>query len=143
MRATLINPFDNTIEDIDIPNTKIETIYEQIGAGRFDIARLGSNVVAFVDDMGLYRKDQRFWFFDMQGGRKLMAGKALLLSTDFEGETIELDPRATLELTRAFVRFIGNGDAAEVAIVAGAVKRPETTINSKVTWQWSPSEQKL
>lgn len=143
MRAILINPFDQTIEDIDIPNVEIETIYEQIGHEGFDISRLGSNVVAFVDEMGLYRKDQRYWLFDKPGGRVLMAGKALILSMGFDGETLELDPRATLALTRQYVRWLGNAETAEAAIVAGAVGRPEIAVNGHVIWQWSPGEEKL
>ena len=143
MRATLINPFDQTVEDIDIPNAEIETIYEQVGHEGFDISRLGSNVVAFVDEMGLYRKDQRYWHFDMPGGRVLMAGKALLLSMNPAGETIELDPRATVELTRHYVQFIGDKNHAEVFIKEGIVGRPEITVNGEVVWQWTPDEEKL
>lgn len=142
-RAIIINPFRRSVLEIAIPNTRIETIYEEIGHEGFDIARLGSNVVAFVDDAGLKRKDQRYWFFNKPGGGVLMAGKALLLSMGFDGETLELDRRVDVNVTRGFVQFIGNADAAEVAIIAGAVARPEITVNGNVTWRWSPGEEKL
>lgn len=143
MRAILINPFDQTVEDIDIPNGEIGTIYEQIGVEGFDISRLGGGVVAFVDDTGLKRKGQRYWCFNAPGVGVLMAGKGLLLSISPEGETSALADHASVEMTRRIVKFIGDATAVEKAIAEGLVTRPTITVNDRVIWLWTPSEEKL
>ena len=143
MRAILIDPFERTVEEIDVPNSGGETIKAKIGAPYFDIARMGSTVIGFVDDQGLCRKGQRFWHFDHPGGGVLMAGRCLIMSVDEEGETVGLDIRATLAHTKRYVEFLGNGEEAEGQILAGLLKRPNITLNGDIIWEWSPEKQVL
>lgn len=141
MRAIKIDPFARTVTEEDITDVSPSALCAEVGAQSLDFSGLGSMVVAVVDDLGLYRKDQRYWYFDLPGGKALMAGKAIILSRDFEGEIVGLDPRAGLDFTQSIVRWAGDAAMAEEAIVAGLVNRPTVAVNGDVIWAWSPASE--
>jgi hypothetical protein len=129
-----------------LPSLDRNTIAATIGVKWLDQSQLGSDVVAFVDDVGLKRKDQRFWHFTMS--RTVMAGRALLLSIK-DGETVALDPRADLVWTKHHVAFIGGAAALEANIERGFLDRPGVYMQSmnpgeepktETLWSWTPAE---
>lgn len=140
MRAIIIDPFLCKVVEKDVPDGSVDTILKEIGAPSFDVARLGSNVVGFVDDESLYRPEQQFWFFDIEGGRQMMAGRALIMSLDHAGETVSLDPRVDADDMREMIRWLGDSNAAEHAILQRRVLRPAITMNGTTIWQWTPEE---
>lgn len=148
MRAIIIDPFARKVEEIQIPNGELDTIYEAIGADCFCSISLGSGVKGFLDDQGLKRKGQAFWYFKRDGiGLVLNAGKALIVSMDHEGEITDLDGGASVEQLEACIHWVGDGIAAEIEISAGLVPRPSITVtfegSSNRSWEWSPVEQRL
>jgi hypothetical protein len=145
-RAILIDPRAAHVCEVVLPSLDRNTIAATIGVKWLDISHLGSGVAAFVDDVGLKRKDQRFWHFTMS--RVVMAGRALLLSIK-DGETVALDPRADLVWTKHHVAFIGGADAVEANIRLGLLDRPGVFMEGwnpgeqprkETLWSWTPDE---
>jgi hypothetical protein len=94
MKAYLINPFDQTIIEVEHSGDYKE-IYDLIqnGGSPFDAVYFGSDRDSiFVDDEGLFKEDQRF--FKLEGYNQPLAGRGLVLGCDDEGETVA--PKITL-----------------------------------------------
>lgn len=88
MKAYLIDPFEQTITEVE-HDGKLETIYAliQCGDSGFDLVHFGTNRDGiFVDDEGLYKKDQRY--FVLEGFPSPLAGRGLVTGCDDEGETV-------------------------------------------------------
>tara|TARA_R100000231_G_scaffold41182_3_gene35995 strand:- start:420 stop:764 length:345 start_codon:yes stop_codon:yes gene_type:complete len=82
MRAILINPFDETITEVEYSGD-FRQIYELTDCSTFDVVMLCNTDDLYVDDEGLL-KDNRYFSWS---GRNF-AGKGLILAHDEEGETI-------------------------------------------------------
>lgn len=100
MNAYLIDPFARTVTAVE-HNGDYQEIYKFIGASTFDIARLNDGDGIFVDDDGLSKHDQAFFLH--KGYGQPLAGKALVLGCDDEGDSVS--PRCTLEDLRQQVQF--------------------------------------
>lgn len=85
LKAILIDPFTKTVTDYSVERD-FRAIYAAIGRDCFDCVMLPDNHAMYVDDEGLYRKDQAF--FEL-GGKGPFAGKALILGNDREGDSID------------------------------------------------------
>ena len=86
MRAILINPTEKAITEVDYDGS-LESIKSYIDAPLFDAVRLNeAGDVMFVDDEGLYHAKD---FFRVEGLEHPIAGKALVLGTDYEGNSVE------------------------------------------------------
>lgn len=87
MKAILIDPDAKTVTDVECAKG-IDAIYALIRCGTFDVVRVGhfagEDQTMFVDDNGLYKKDQTF--FTLNGGGPF-AGPALILGSDQRGES--------------------------------------------------------
>jgi len=113
MKSFLIDPFNQKIE-VAIYSGDYKDISKLIEAdsGLFDVVRLYANQdVAFVDDEGLYVEDQKFWIH--KNYPTPLAGKALVLGTDDEGDSIS--PATTIEQLKDDIKFIG--DRFELALL--------------------------
>ncbi len=135
-RAIKIDPVARTVEEIDIPPTH-DAVRPIVGQEYFDYARLGSGVVALVDDQGLRRVGQHYWHF--RQSKVMMAGVAVMFSLGTE-DLEPLDDRVGLEQTRSYIEWLGTAAEAEQAIRKGIVHRPMITMNDEVIWAWSPDE---
>ena len=96
MRAILINPTEQAITEVDYDGS-LESIKGHIDAPLFDVVRLNeAGDAMFVDDEGLYNAKE---FFRVEGLEHPIAGKALALGTDYEGNSVEpmLESVETLE----------------------------------------------
>ncbi len=81
----LIDPFEKTITPVYYDGD-FHSIYNLIDCSCFDVVRCGKYDL-FVDDEGLFKDDQRFFLvFDYP---QPLAGKALVVGCDEEGNTIE------------------------------------------------------
>ena len=89
MRALLINPFDQTVEEIEYSGN-YRDIYKIIDCDIFTIASPNTvcdrRLDVFIDDEGLFKEDQAF--FMIAGYPQPLAGRGLLLESDDQGETI-------------------------------------------------------
>ncbi len=104
MKAIKINPFDQSITEIELPDaTDIDAIYSAlshtdagISVSMFDVFRFGGDVldVIYIDDDGLYMDGQMFFRVGMQP----LAGIGILVGTDSQGNTIS--PSISLEHVR-------------------------------------------
>ena len=88
MRAFLIDPFRQTVEQIEYSGD-FRQIYKLIDAECFDVARLNAKGDGiFVDDEGLYAEDQRF--FQHRLYPNPLAGKGLVIGCDMNnGESAD------------------------------------------------------
>ena len=82
MKGILINPFDETIKEVNISGN-IEDIYLLTECRTFDIVALSDKDDLYVDDEGLL-KDNRY--FTIYG--KAIAGRGLIMAHDIEGNSI-------------------------------------------------------
>lgn len=113
MKSFLIDPFNQKIE-VAIYSGDYKDISKIIEAdsGLFDVVRLYANQdVAFVDDEGLYVENQKFWIH--KNYPTPLAGKALVLGTDDEGDSIS--PATSIEQLKDDIKFIG--DRFELALL--------------------------
>ncbi len=101
--AYLINPFTRAITEVEYSGD-FHQIYHYIEADTFDVARVndkGDGI--FVDDEGLYREGQRFFW--IEGYPQPLAGKGLYLGCDLSnGESVS--PYFTLEEVNAAVKWV-------------------------------------
>lgn len=103
MKAYLIDPEAKTVTEVTYSGDYHE-IYTHIGATTFDAVRFHdeNDDTAYVDDEGLLKGPSHFFMFKGDGHQPL-AGKALILGTDEEGDSVA--PKITLEELTAMVEF--------------------------------------
>jgi len=82
MKAILINPFEETITEVEYTGD-YKQIYDLIDCRTFDCVRLCESDDLYVDDEGLL-KDNRYFSWS---GRNF-AGKGLILAHNDEGESV-------------------------------------------------------
>lgn len=99
----LINPFTREITEVTFAGD-YSKIYPLIDCDCFDIARINEHGDGIcVDDEGLYREEQSFFYFD--GYPQPLAGKGLVLGCRMsDGETVA--PHITLQELRDRVKFV-------------------------------------
>ena len=98
LRAILIDPFKQRVTEVRVKPDNNADIYLHINANKFDVAQfypkqvrrggvIEGNVLhdVYVDDEGLFRQDQRYWFNRATG--TVLAGKGLVLALDDEGRS--------------------------------------------------------
>lgn len=84
MRAILINPFDKSVSEVDYSGD-YHDIYKLIDCQTFTVAS-DDQVDIWLDDEGLFKKEQAFFWY--QGMGQPFAGKGLILGYDKDGESI-------------------------------------------------------
>jgi len=100
-KAILINPTEKTITEVDYDELgSYRQIYEFIDADLFDVVRLDDGDAIYIDDEGLYTKEDMFLYGDYP---QPLAGRGLVLGTDEEGETIA--PKISIDTVRQQVRW--------------------------------------
>ena len=98
LRAVLIDPFKQQVREVRVRPHKSADINLHINSNLFTTAqffprqvRRGGEIEGnvqhdvFVDDEGLFKPDQRYWFNRATG--QVLAGKGLVLGFDDEGNT--------------------------------------------------------
>jgi hypothetical protein len=100
MKALLIDPF---LEDIAFINIfgNLNSLYKAIDCDCITSVRLSDSECMFLDDNGLYRKDQRFFIWE--GYPQPLAGRGLILGFTEDGDNT--DTALTLEQAREAVRW--------------------------------------
>jgi hypothetical protein len=83
----------------------------------------GTGIV--VEEFSLFRQDQAYFAI----AQRLYAGIALVYGFNASGHTVSCE--GPLEIL-----WLPDKDAAEAAIAAGTVQRPQIVINGEVVWSW-------
>ena len=127
MRAILIDPFTQTIEEVDYSGD-YKDIYGLIECDLFTTVYLPntSDDTLFVDDEGLYVENQRF--FKIEGYEQPLAGRGLLLGTDEEGESI--DCMSTVEEVKAVVSWEKDGTQVEASFMVMAFNQMKDVMDA-------------
>ena len=104
-RAILIDPFNETITEVKMVDTKLQTIYALIGCDLITITSLAEGVDMILDDEGLLKDSENQAYFKFGIGSQPFAGKALIISTDGEGDFASLPEEVSVEKINERVIF--------------------------------------
>ena len=109
-RAILINPFNETIMDVTMVDTKLQTIKNLIDCEIITVAGIGTSnqyrgIDLILDDEGLLKDSEHQAYFKYGIQSQPYAGKALMIATDDEGETVSLPESITVEKVSEKVIF--------------------------------------
>lgn len=99
MKAIAINPFDQTVEEIEVSGG-LQSIYEQIDSDVFDLVRIDEKNWIYVDDMGWWREPAKLYGFHWNGYVNPLIGKAIIMG---DAQSTSLD----LETVKSKVHFLG------------------------------------
>jgi len=105
----LIDPFSCTVTEINLPYVDQQSIYpalshESMKVDTFTIIHLDQGDVVLVDVEGLLKPWDRF--FMLASYHQPIAGKALILGSDGDGDTAPA--KALLEMVKSQVAFLTN-----------------------------------
>lgn len=98
-----------------------------------DHGRVTDNLFIVVYEYGLTDPKPDQAYFCLFGN--LYAGGAVLYQIDERGATVDFEPDPELIDS---IRFYGSANEAELAIRMGFVRRPQTSVNGVVCWEWRP-----
>ena len=104
IRAILIDPFTETVSQVTLVDTKLQTYYNLLGCSLITMAGLADGVDMILDDEGLLKDPHSQAYFKMGINSQPFAGKALIVGTDEEGNTVSLPENITTE--KVFERVI-------------------------------------
>ncbi|NBX70010.1 MAG: DUF3846 domain-containing protein [Proteobacteria bacterium] len=96
-RAILIDPFTETITEVKMVDTKLQTIYALIGCELITITNLANGIDMILDDEGLLKDSESQAYFKFGIGSQPFAGKALIIATDDEGDFASLPEKVSVE----------------------------------------------
>ena len=109
-RAILIDPFTETIMEVTMVDTKLQTIKNLIDCEIIAVAGIGTSnqyrgIDLILDDEGLLKDSEHQAYFKYGIQSQPYAGKALMIATDDEGETVSLPEIITVEKVSEKVIF--------------------------------------
>ena len=109
-RAILIDPFAETIMEVTMVDTKLQTIKNLIDCEIITVAGIGTSnqyrgIDLILDDEGLLKDSEHQAYFKYGIQSQPYAGKALMVATDDEGETVSLPESITVEKVSEKVIF--------------------------------------
>jgi len=109
-RAILIDPFTETVMDVTMVDTKLQTIKNLIDCEIITVAGVGTSnqyrgIDLILDDEGLLKDSNHQAYFKYGIQSQPYAGKALMVATDDEGETVSLPESITVEKVSEKVIF--------------------------------------
>ena len=95
-KAILIDPFTETVSNVTLVDTKLQTIYSLIGCDLITITS-AFGVDMILDDEGLLKDSTSQRYFKIGINSQPYAGKALLVGSDEEGNFASLPENLTTE----------------------------------------------
>ena len=125
MLAILIDPFTETIEMVDYSGDW-EDISALIGCSLFTTIDLGDSDTLYVDDEGLYVKNQRF--FNLKGYPQPLAGRGLVLGYTLDGDST--DSSLTVSQVQDMVSWCPEGLTVEPGFEVYGVNEPEDILEA-------------
>ena len=95
-KAILIDPFTETVSNVTLVDTKLQTIYSLLGCDLITItSAFGADMI--LDDEGLLKDSTSQRYFKIGIDSQPYAGKALLVGSDAEGNFASLPEDLTTE----------------------------------------------
>lgn len=94
MRAILINPYNQTVTEVDLPLEDYSAFYDALsepGAQKvehFDVLRVGRHGTLYVDDEGHLFPGRACFTYEDYAPDYPLAGRAILCGTNDEGDTL-------------------------------------------------------
>ena len=125
MLAILIDPFTETIEMEDYSGDW-EDISALIGCSLFTTIDLGDSDTLYVDDEGLYVKNQRF--FNLKGYPQPLAGRGLVLGYTLDGDST--DSSLTVSQVQDMVSWCPEGLTVEPGFEVYGFNEPEDILEA-------------
>ena len=125
MLAILIDPFTETIEMVDYSGDW-EDISALIGCSLFTTIDLGDSDTLYVDDEGLYVKNQRF--FNLKGYPQPLAGRGLVLGYTLDGDST--DSSLTVSQVQDMVSWCPEGLTVERGFEVYGFNEPEDILEA-------------
>ena len=114
-KAILINPFKQTLSEIELDLNRLPDIYAEIECDTFDCRAFGKGDVIVVDDNGLLKDtdEQAYFYFGVGEEVITLAGKALIVGGRSDGSwgSPAIDLRDIAEL----IAWIDNAEGAQFA----------------------------
>jgi hypothetical protein len=104
IKAILIDPFTETVSQVTLVDTKLQTLKNLIECEIITMAGLADGVDMILDDEGLLKDSESQAYFKFGIDSQPFAGKALIVGTDDEGETVSVPENVTSE--KVFERVI-------------------------------------
>jgi len=96
IKAILIDPFTETVSQVTLVDTKLQTIYGLLGCDLITItSAFGVDMV--LDDEGLLKNSESQRYFKVGIGSQPYAGKALLVGATPDGDFASLPDDVTTE----------------------------------------------
>jgi hypothetical protein len=95
-RAILIDPFTETIIEVKMVDTKIQTIYALLGCDVITMTGLANGIDMILDDEGLLKDSENQAYFKFGIASQPFAGKALIVATDDEGDFASLPEKVSV-----------------------------------------------
>ena len=96
-RAILIDPFNETITEVKMVDTKLQTIYTLLECRIITITSLANGIDMVLDDEGLLKDSENQAYFKCGIGSQPFAGKALIVATDDEGDFASLPEKVSVD----------------------------------------------
>lgn len=96
-RAILIDPFNETITEVKMVDTKLQTIYTLLECRIITITSLANGIDMVLDDEGLLKDSKKQAYFKFGIGSQPFAGKALVIATDDEGDFASLPEKVSVD----------------------------------------------
>jgi hypothetical protein len=116
----------------EVVTVEVDNLYDvtpDIKAGATDHGVVAPGIGIVVWEYGLVDGEGPYFVLN----RQLYAGDAVLYGFNEAGETIDmLDPDGRINPL-----WLANKHEVELAIMAGVVERPQTSVNGAVLWRWS------
>ena len=95
-KAILIDPFTETVSNVTLVDTKLQTIYSLLGCDLITITS-AFDADMILDDEGLLKDSTSQRYFKIGINSQPYAGKALLVGSDAEGNFASLPENLTTE----------------------------------------------
>jgi hypothetical protein len=129
MKFVIVDPWKHEVRRVNARDANEAEVMAGLQPGQVDFGEAAPNVGIIVFEFGLLEPpaEQRYFTVGSWGG--LYAGAAVLYAFDDDGETVDLDEPPP-------VRFLDTREEVEAAIAAGTVRRPYTSVNGVVLWEW-------
>lgn len=96
-RAILIDPFNETITEVKMVDTKLQTIYTLLECRIITITSLANGIDMVLDDEGLLKDSEKQAYFKFGIGSQPFAGKALVIAIDDEGDFASLPEKVSVD----------------------------------------------
>jgi hypothetical protein len=96
-RAILIDPFNETITEVKMVDTKLQTIYALLGCSIITITSLADGIDMILDDEGLLKDSENHAYCKFGISSQPFAGKALIVATDSEWNIDSLPEKVSVD----------------------------------------------